>query len=378
MIGEANNKIRELTMLKHTVENLPHMVCIINNNRDVLWVNTRMKNVMGCYEGSQCANCIEADRCPGLRTIHEGRPQSMNVERDGRVYSVKVFPIRREGEQPLALEIWSDITSETRLKQKLTQQNEKLNDDLLIAQRLQQAMLPENMPSPKDYAFYSQYHPCEAVGGDFYDVFELGEDKVAFYIADVSGHGVSAAMLTVFFAQAARSILQSYGAKASPGEALNEVWRRFEQMELEEHLYITAWMAVLDVGSGMITYSNAGHIVSPLLCNGDKIHALEIPGYPICRWLPEVDYQESTMTIEEGGKLLLYTDGLSDAWRTSGIVDFSLHEDSPSKMARVCLLNEEANNCLDKIWQGLCKNIKEDQLSDDVAMLLLHREQGQI
>ena len=375
-MGEANNKIRELTMLKHTVENMPHMVCIINKNRDILWVNARMKNLMGCYEGGSCPRCKEAKHCPALRAMSEDRPQSNAVERDGRVYSVKVFPIL-EGDQPLALEIWTDITSETRLKQKLTKQNEKLNEDLLIAQRLQQAMLPEHMPSPKDYAFYAKYHPCEAVGGDFYDVFELGEDKVAFYIADVSGHGVSAAMLTVFFAQAARSILQSYGAEASPGAAMREVWRRFVQMELEEHLYITAWMAVLDVVTGDITYSNAGHIVSPLLLSGDDVESLEIAGYPICRWLPEVSYQEATVNIKQGGKLLLYTDGLSDAWRSSGIVGFSIQEDSPSKMARSCLIHEPADVCLDKIWQGLCRNIKENQLSDDVAMLLLHRDKGQ-
>ena len=171
-------------------------------------------------------------------------------------------------------------------------------------------MLPYEIQNKKGVKFDMMYRPCEDVGGDFYDIFILDDDNVVFYIADVSGHGVSAAMLTVFFSQTVRSIMNTKKKDVEPSEVLNEVWQRFMNIDLQEHLYITAWLGVLNVKTGKLKYTNAGHIISPIMYDGITVKLLDVKGFPVCRWISEGNFPQGEMTIPKNGRILLYTDGL--------------------------------------------------------------------
>lgn len=366
------NQLHEQTLLDSIMDNMPHMMCLVDRYGNIIRANSRLESILGCRSGASCPSegLCSAHKLAG-QAIETRAQQETNVSYKGRIFSVKFVPIEPAPGQ--ALGVWTDITGHTRLNERLALQNDMLRNDLDLARKLQLSMLSDRFPEARGYSFYSHYHPCQAVGGDFYDVFPVGKGKCMFYIADVSGHGVASAMLTVFLAQTIRSMMQSVRGDITPREILNEVWRRFDQMGVEEHLYITVWLAVLNFGSGELIYSNAGHIVAPLLYNGKEIVPLELSGYPICRWMPEADYSQKTTVLPKKGRLLLYTDGLSDAWRMfHGSMD-SDEIDSPDSLARDCLLKQKPNKCLDTIW-GKISSGADGELTDDIAMLLVSRK----
>jgi sigma-B regulation protein RsbU (phosphoserine phosphatase) len=148
------------------------------------------------------------------------------------------------------------------------------------------------------------------------------------------------------------------------------------QMDIEEHLYITAWIGVLDTKTGEIEYSNAGHIIAPLLYDGSELTALEVSGFPICRWIPTVNYKKKKVFISDKGRILLYTDGLSDAWRTQEVGKISQEFDSPDELAKECLKTKKFDDILSTIWERVSSDDTITNLSDDVAMLLIEYNQA--
>ena len=372
-----NSTADKVSLLEHVVESMNEMVCVVNEKGDVLYSNAKMEKVISTKADRKCPGMIgknDCQTCYARACIEQGRPQSMVFELNGRVYSVALSPIRnKEGDIISALEVWNDITGEKRLKERLTVQNELLKSDLKIASTLQQSMLPYKIQNVKGAKFDMTYFPCEDVGGDFYDVFILDEENVAFYIADVSGHGVSAAMLTVFFSQAVRSIISTKKDGVEPNLVLNEVWERFLSLDIQEHLYITAWLGVLNLKSGELKYSNAGHIISPIMYDGEKITPLEATGFPICTWVSAPDYIQMKKIIPKRGRVLLYTDGLSDAWRMKEETGAESMFKTPDELAESCLKMTDFNEILESIWQGVNTDEYELKLSDDVAMLVVER-----
>jgi len=372
-----NSTIDKVSLLEHVIESMNEMVCVVDKNGDVLYSNAKMEKVIGTKAQRKCPGMIgknDCEICYAKTCIEQGRPQNTVFEINGRVYNIALSPIRdKSGSVLNALEVWSDVTGEKRLKERLTAQNELLKGDLKIASTLQQSMLPFKMKHKQSVKFDMVYYPCEDVGGDFYDVFILDDDNVAFYIADVSGHGVSAAMLTVFFSQAVKSIMNTKKDTAEPSEVLSEVWQRFMNIDLQEHLYITAWLGVLNMKTGELKYSNAGHIISPLMYDGNKVVPLESKGFPICRWISSPNFTQSKKTIPPNGRVLLYTDGLSDAWRMLEDTGAQSTFRTPDELAESCLKMTNFNEILEAIWQGVSFSEYELKLTDDVAMLVVER-----
>ncbi len=376
-MGSLNPTLNKISLLEHVVESMNEMVCIVNRHGEIIYSNAKMEKVIGTKLARKCPGAMGGNNCEtcyAKTCIEQGRPQNTYFELNGRVYSVVISPIRDEnGEILSALEVWNDVTGERRLKERLTAQNELLKSDLQMASTLQQSMLPNEIKGKEGVRFDMMYRPCEDVGGDFYDIFILNDDNVVFYIADVSGHGVSAAMLTVFFSQTVRSIMNTKTQNVEPEEVLNEVWQRFMNIDLQEHLYITAWLGVLNVKTGELKYSNAGHIISPIMYDGKKIETLDVTGFPVCRWISSCNLPQGKKIIPKHGRILLYTDGLSDAWRmieeTRTESDFS----SPDELAESCLKMTNFSEILESIWNGVNFDDYELKLSDDVAMLVVER-----
>ena len=373
------SELKKLTLLEHIIESMNDMVCVVNENCDVVFSNSKMERVIGTKADRKCPGLTgkkNCDICYAKNCLEQKRPQSMIFEQNGRVYNVAITPILdNENNLEYALEVWTDVTGEKRLRERLTSQNELLINDLKLASTLQKSMLPYDIKSTCGIQFDMKYIPCEEVGGDFYDIFFPNDDNIVFYIADVSGHGVSAAMLTVFFSQTVRSVMESKSGEISPSEVLDEVWKRFMKMDIQEHLYITAWMASYNIKSKKLKYSNAGHLISPLLYYDNHIEALVVSGYPICRWIPNTNFEENSLIIQKGSRLLLYTDGLSDAWRTLEAGRISSEYETPNELIRGCLKKGSFKDILNNIWQGVSSNEETVNLSDDIAMLLFERIQ---
>ena len=183
-----------------------------------------------------------------------------------------------------------------------------LERDREQARAFQRLLLPRSFPRLPGLRGDVWYEPSERLSGDFYDFYELGPAQVGVLIADVAGHGVSAALFT--------------GMLKSEMQAVREEWRRPERLfgRLNERLgmvarsrYITAILAVLDLEAGVVRYVNAGH---PGFMTADG-RVWESTGMPL-GMLAGRDYEVRELPLGAGARLLLYSDGLTEAMRADG------------------------------------------------------------
>jgi sigma-B regulation protein RsbU (phosphoserine phosphatase) len=197
-----------------------------------------------------------------------------------------------------------------RVNKRLHQAYQQIDEELQLARRIQQSLLPQTMPEMPPAHFAVHYRPCGRVGGDFYDVFRLDENHAGFYVADVMGHGIPAALVTIFLKKALRSkeIQEHRYRLLPPDEVLLRLNREMIEQALAENPFITMVYALLNHQEGTLSFSRAGHP-----------HPLYVP----CRGAPELwqvhgtllgvfdtHYIVQTQQLRAGDRVLLYTDGV--------------------------------------------------------------------
>ncbi|MDH3732305.1 MAG: SpoIIE family protein phosphatase [Gemmatimonadota bacterium] len=182
-----------------------------------------------------------------------------------------------------------------------------VQQELDVARRIQDAMLPKSLPDRSDLDVYAFKVPAADVGGDFHDLFVLPDGRVALLVGEVVGTGVAATMLAVM----ARTLIKAIAPRSdSPVECLAEVGRLLEAERLNA-LSVTAVLAYVDGETGAVELANAGH-VAPYLLSADE--APEPLGKSMSAALGQAggDFFAGTATLEPGGGLFLYTDGVAD------------------------------------------------------------------
>ena len=180
--------------------------------------------------------------------------------------------------------------------------------ELNSARRIQQKLLPAGKwAAGKRYSY--MYIPCRDIGGDLPEIYSL--DGSAFgMIADVSGKGISAGMLTAF-------VKAAYDKKQrSPAEAISSLSSRFRELGLDEKNYVTVAAARIDGDS--ITYSMAGHNVPILLKSGGGITRIVLNSPPVSNWFDDPKYFEDTIPYKKGDILVLLTDGVTECRNSRG------------------------------------------------------------
>ena len=194
----------------------------------------------------------------------------------------------------------------------VTAEKERISTELDLARRIQKHMLPNifpPFPERNDFDIYATMNPAKEVGGDFYDYFLLDKDHVALVIADVSGKGIPAAL----FMMIAKILVQNYAmTSSSPSEVLRLLNEQICRQNQEE-MFVTVWLGVLDLKTGILTASNAGHEY-PIFKNPDGDFELlkDKHGFVI-GGLEESQYTDYTVEIKPGTKIFLYTDGVPEA-----------------------------------------------------------------
>ena len=194
----------------------------------------------------------------------------------------------------------------------ITAEKERINTELDLARRIQADMLPNIFPAfpdRKDFDIYASMKPAKEVGGDFYDFFLLDDSHLALVMADVSGKGVPAAL----FMMISKILVQNYVMSGmSPGKVLEVLNEQICQNNREE-MFITIWLGVLNLETGILTACSAGHEY-PILKDPDgdfkmikDQHSFVVGG------LAGQKYREYTLQMDQGSKLFLYTDGVPEA-----------------------------------------------------------------
>ena len=202
-----------------------------------------------------------------------------------------------------------NITVDT-LKGYIEQAAAKVDEELRVAKSIQHSALPRVFPDDNRYELYASMLAAKDVGGDFYDFYPVGgDDKVAFLIADVSGKGIPAAM----FMMSAKSVIKSIVEQgASPGVAFTKANEKLCADNSAE-MFVTAWMGIMDLNTGHVIYTNAGHN-PPVIKNADgSLEYLKCrPGF-VLAGMEGMKYKDYELNLEEGQSIFLYTDGVTEA-----------------------------------------------------------------
>ena len=191
----------------------------------------------------------------------------------------------------------------------LQEASEVLSRDLERAEVIQRALLPRSPPPMEGYCIQAVYRPGQHVGGDLYDVVRLGEQHLAFYLADATGHGVTSAMLSVLFKQ--RLVLQdpATGLALPPAEVLTAVNRSICEAHAAPGLFLTAVFGLLDTSDASLTLASAGHPPVLHARDGRETRLIRRTG-PALGLAPDAHFRQERLQLLAGDRIFLYTDGL--------------------------------------------------------------------
>ncbi len=245
-------------------------------------------------------------------------------------------------------------------------EKERINAELTLASDIQAHMLPcifPPFPDHNEFELYALMNPAKEVGGDFYDFFMIGENKLAVIVADVSGKGVPAALFMVI----AKTLIKNYTQTGmEPAEVFTTVNRLLCDGN-DAGLFVTAWLGVLELTDGTLTYVNAGHN-PPLVkrANGEFEYLRERSGF-VLAGMDGIKYRQSTLKFVSGDKLFLYTDGVTET------------TDSQQRLYGEDRLKNFLNKNLEADVEKTLKTLRGELQSfagdapqfDDITMLLL-------
>jgi serine phosphatase RsbU (regulator of sigma subunit) len=192
---------------------------------------------------------------------------------------------------------------------------QRLDDELRLAARLQQDFLPKTLPQLGKVRFHTLFRPAGYVSGDLYDVMRLDERHVGFYIADAVGHGMPAALLTMFIKHAlvTKEIIPGGYRLLKPSEAMGRLNSALVEQNLANATFATALYGLINVHTLEMTMACAGHPM-PVLLRGEE-PMLDIPTHGgLLGVFPEETYTDFTTRLNPGDRVMIYTDGVEVAF----------------------------------------------------------------
>jgi phosphoserine phosphatase RsbU/P len=200
-----------------------------------------------------------------------------------------------------------------RVNKRLQAAYQQIDQELVLARRIQESFLPQALPHLPRLRFAVKYRPCGHVGGDFYDVFRLDEQHVGLYVADAMGHGVPASLLTIFVKKGVRAkeITDHSYRLVPPQEVLQRLNRDLIEQALSDAPFITMVYVLFNHVEGTLQFSRAGHPYPLYVPAEGPLHLWQIEGGLLGVF--EMQYRLKIEQMRPGDKVLLYTDGMDAA-----------------------------------------------------------------
>lgn len=185
---------------------------------------------------------------------------------------------------------------------------EKIEHELKLAQRIQQSFLPSVYPEVPEFEFYACSLPARSVGGDFYDFIKISENKFLFFIGDVSGKGIPAAL---YMARATHDFRISSMHDEEPGRVLKEVNKLLLDSPISG-LFVTGFYGLLDCHKKKVRFANAGHN-PPLLCRNNRCDAISEATSAPLGISEDIKFETGEISLLRGDLFILYTDGVTES-----------------------------------------------------------------
>ena len=269
-----------------------------------------------CGETSQCKNCllrhsllqtffkkVPAEKVPLKRIFY------IKDEAKQKCLEFTTRPVDYQGKR-LVLVIIYDVTDLEEKNLALKEKQKQIDQDLKAAAGIQKSLLPNIAPKFPNVKIAWKFKPCERIGGDIFNIHSPDNKHIGFYMLDVCGHGVSAALISVTvsqFIQNIRDLLADETGIVPPEKVLNRINKEFPFERFDS--YFTIIYMTVDLYDGCLTYSCAGH-PPPVLIRSDK--TLEILDHhgPIIGLSRGAPFGQASKCLQGGDKIVLYTDGI--------------------------------------------------------------------
>lgn len=245
-----------------------------------------------------------------------------------------------------------------------------IKSDLAVAGEIQQAILPQRFPPIEEMAdmvdLFATMTPAKEVGGDFFDFFKIDEKRLGFVIADVSGKGVPASI----FMAVSRTLLRATGMRGiDTNECLNYVNNMLCHESIDS-MFVTVFYGIYNTETGLVEYTNAGHNPPYVVRADGTVDALPMSENIVAGMFDDFTFTQSTLQLDKGDMLVLFTDGVTEAFNTSG-------EMFDEKGLETTLENKGASKSSHDICQEILKDVndfsgKEPQ-SDDITLMAIRR-----
>ena len=276
--------------------------------------NAAFSNSSVLVEDQVAAGDKVVSRCVVRRTHDRG--EVMGVAPSGRELTYLPVVIHRIEGGKIA-EQWGGGTGLSELRglglEQAERERERIEQELLVARRIQQASLPKEVPTLEGWQIFPLYQPAREVGGDFYDFHLLSGDRLGLAVGDATGKGVPAALVMSTTCGMLRLAAQNY---SSPGQMLRRVNEALFPY-IPSNMFVTCFYCILDPKSASLSYANAGHDLPYLRRRGGDCEELRARGMPL-GLMPGMDYEQKEIVLDAGEAALLYSDGLVEAHDPKG------------------------------------------------------------
>jgi len=259
-----------------------------------------------------------------------------------------------------------DLKSYIATIEETTAAKERIESELRIARDIQMGTLPKifpPFPDRSEFEIYATLEPAREVGGDLYDFFFIDDDHLCFAVGDVSGKGVPAAL----FMAISKTLVKM---KATEGLTSDEVLTRINQdlsVDNPSLMFVTLFLGILNIRTGELVYSNAGHEPPYVIRDNGDIELLKLTGGVMLGVEEDFVYQSGRIVLKEGETLFLYTDGVTEAMDR----DDQLFSDARVQQTLARLKQREIKDILHGVRSEIEAFTEGTPQSDDITMLAL-------
>lgn len=329
--------IKNKTMINRSiVENTRDGIAILNQEDRIVFINERFKNITDtnvAFLGMNIADVFDRKNGVKIKTrLKELRTSKidftfLDIRAGSLWFNVRFFSTKDEsGRYDGAILFLVDNTlrmkdkEEIEHKNKLFEEmNKRLISDIHAGRMLQMSLVPKILPNDRKIVFESIYMLSQQLGGDFYYAEDIRLGRKQFYIAmisDVSGHGISSSMLSVFVKEIYNEFKNTaeFENDLKASRLLNMLNKRIFELDIETNLFITAFCYIVDIDRGTVYFSSAGHPHMALIQKNGNIRFCGIEKSPPVGVIEKYRYNDDIQEIKKGDRLLLYTDGLLDVF----------------------------------------------------------------
>ena len=316
------------TLMLDIIEKMDYMVRVMDADQKVIYMNRKMREEFGHSTGDVCYKLLGRDKkcahCVTQESQETGMLEMKDVPINGKYYKIMSSPVSADDGSKYSIEMIQDITEQKMIEDQLMRNYAKLKADIEFAKEIQKRVLPIDGTYWDTIEFNSIYQPSEDLGGDLFDVIKLDNERTLIYIADVSGHGVKSSLLTIFLRQMVRGRTmiggRAFESKPTLKRIVDVLLRSYAELAVGDEQYLSVLFCGYNKERKELTFLNAGHNCLPIIIGKDgEVREVMVQGMPICKLTEKPDHDQVVVEVESGDRVLLYTDGITEAYNKCGV-----------------------------------------------------------